>query len=124
PEPVLFETAGPLLVTPARLMDTLSVSPKRDRIVRLAKEPEEGESMQPVRIGPGPDGRGVALFGPEGTNLQEHVFYLKHDELFLLESPSFIEIAVKNTSNAYIVPETVQHLTDRDGVVWEYYSGG
>src|SRR5690606_20971639 len=54
----------------------------------------------------------------------EHVFYLKHDDLFLLESPSYIELKVKNTHNAFAVPETVRLLGDRKAVEWEFYSGG
>ncbi len=124
PEPVVFETAEALLVSPAKLTDCLSVSPKRDRIVRLQEEPNEDEERDFASIAPGPDGRGVALFGPEGTNLQEHVFYLKHDFLFLLESPSYIEMTVKNTRNGYAVPDTVRYLADRAAVEWEYPSGG
>jgi len=119
-EPVAFETAAPLLVTPAALVDVLSVSPRRDRIVRIASAPEEGGAL---RIEPGEDGRGVALFGPEGDNLQEHVFYLKHDDVFLLSSPATIELEVLNTRNEYAVPETVRALADRSGAVWEYWSG-
>ncbi|MCI3920977.1 putative baseplate assembly protein [Paenibacillus sp. TRM 82003] len=121
PEQVPFETAAPLLVTPARLTDVLSVSPKRDRIVRLAEE--RNEEREFARIEPGTDGRGVALFGPEGDNLQEHIFYVKHDDLFLLKSPSFIELTVKNTRNEYAVPETVRYLSDKNAVEWEYYAG-
>jgi len=123
-EPVVFETAEALLVTPAKLTDGLSVSPKRDRVVRLMEEEVEDEEREFAKIEPGADGRGVALFGPEGTNLQEHVFYLKHDFLFLLRSPTYIEMTVKNTRNEYAVPETVRYLTDRNAVEWEYVSGG
>lgn len=124
PEPVLFETTEGLLVSPAKLMDALSVSPKRDRIVKLQEERVEGAPGPFAAIVPGADGRGVALFGPEGTNLQEHVFYVKHDFLFLLKSPSTIELTVKHTRNEYAVPETVRYLADREAVYWEYFSGG
>ncbi|WP_309120042.1 putative baseplate assembly protein [Paenibacillus sp.] len=123
-EPVLFETVDALLVSPAKLTDCLSISPKRDRIVRLQEEANEDEERTFAKIETGPDGRGVALFGPEGANLQEHVFYLKHDFLFLLNSPTYIEMTVKNTRNAYAVPETVRYLSDRNAVEWEYFSGG
>jgi hypothetical protein len=120
PNPVVFETSGPILVTPAKLTDLWSVSPRRDRIARLAV----GAEGAGIRLDPGEDGRGLALFGPEGENLQQHLFYVRHDSLFLLRSPATIELVVKNTRNEYAVPEAVRSLSDRHAVEWEYCSEG
>ncbi len=116
PDPIIFETARSLLVTTAKLMDLFSVSPKRDSIIRLA-----GGNK---KIEPGESGRGVEFFGREGTNEQEHVVYFKHDYLFLLKSPAYIEINVKNTRNEFFVREAVRWLSDREAVEWEYFSEG
>ncbi|MBP1932261.1 hypothetical protein J2Z37_002262 [Ammoniphilus resinae] len=116
PEPILFETARSVLLTTARLTDILAVSPKRDRIVRLAKE---GESLSFYG-----DDRGTALFGLEGNNLQEHVMYIQHDFLFLLKNPAFLEFSLFNAQNDYAVGESVKLLSDMNAVQWEYYSAG
>lgn len=89
PEPVLFETADPVLLTTSRLTDMFTVSPKRDRIVRLYALNEETGEGTPLAG----DGRGTALFGSEGVNLQEHAMYIRHDDLFLLRHPAVVELA-------------------------------
>ncbi|THF73388.1 baseplate J/gp47 family protein [Cohnella fermenti] len=116
PRPILFETASAALLTPARLTDVLSVSPRLDRIVRLAADGE-------MSLLPGA-GRGTAVFGTEGDNLQEHAMYLKHDYLFLLRHPALLELTVHHGQNEQAALESVQLLTDPAKVRWEYYSGG
>jgi len=116
PEPVLFETAQPVLLTTARLTDVLSVSPSRDRIVRIADEGGMAELAD--------GGRGTALFGPEGINLQEHAMYVQHDYLFLLDNPAYLEFTLYNTHNEHALPETAALLSDTRKVQWEYCSGG
>ncbi len=115
-EPVLFETARTILLTTARLLDVLTVSPKLDRIVRLM----DGGVYGALDL----EGRGTALFGLEGDNLQEHAMYLQHDYLFLLKHPAFLEIAVFNSKNIHTVDESVQLLADTSKVIWEFYSNG
>lgn len=114
--PILFETASAALLTPARLTDLLAVSPRLDRIARLARDGE------PVR--PSADGRGVALFGAEGVNLQEHAMYVRHDDLFLLRNPALLEMTVHHGHNEQAAIESVQLMTDPNNVRWEYHSGG
>ncbi|MFS0726558.1 baseplate J/gp47 family protein [Paenibacillus sp. 1P07SE] len=114
PEPVVFETAQTLLLTTARLLDMVAVSPRSDRIVRLAAEGDL--SGLPA------SGQGTALFGSEGLNEQEHVMYIRHDFLFWLEHPAYIEIRFQNSQNAAAVTEAVEMLADTSKVVWEYLS--
>jgi len=115
-QPVLFETAAPVLLTTARLTDLITVSPRNDRIVRLAGE--GSELSWPM------EQRGAALYGLEGVNLQEHAMYLRHDFLFLLKHPALLELTFSNAINVSAVAETVQLLSDTGKVSWEYYSGG
>ena len=115
PDPVIFETVQPILLTTAKLADLFAVSPKRDRIVRLA---DENLNLA------GEDGRGTALYGLEGENLQEHVMYFRHDFLFLLNNPAFLELAFSHSTNENAVHESVQQLADGRKVRWEFFSGG
>jgi len=120
PEPVLFETAHPALITTSKLTDIFTVSPKRDRIVRLYEtDPETGEGNSLAG-----EGRGTALFGSEGVNLQEHAMYIRHDDLFLLRHPAVVELRIANAHNAAAADESSRLLADSDKVRWEYYSGG
>jgi uncharacterized phage protein gp47/JayE len=116
PEPILFEIARTILLTPAKLTHMLTVSPSLDRIVSLVHAGSFSSLSQ--------DGRGTALFGLEGDNLQEHAMYIQHDYLFLLKHPAFLEFTVFNTRNEYAIAETVELLSDTSKVQWEYYSGG
>jgi hypothetical protein len=120
PEPVLFETADPVLLTTSRLTDMFTVSPKRDRIVRLYALNEETGEGTPLAG----DGRGTALFGSEGVNLQEHAMYIRHDDLFLLRHPAVVELALSNAQIAAAADESSRLLADSAKVRWEYFSGG
>lgn len=119
-EPVLFETAHPVLLTVSKLTDLFTVSPKRDRIVRLYAADSEAEDGMPLAG----DGRGTALFGSEGANLQEHALYIRHDDLFLLKHPAVVELVLSNAQNEAAADESARLLADADKVTWEYYSGG
>lgn len=114
-EPVLFETVRPFLLTTAQLLDLWAISPKRDCIIKLS---EDGSSLA------GKDGRGSALFASEGENVQEHTFYIRHDFLFLLQHPAFLEISFFHAQNERAAVEAASALTDMTKVAWEYYSEG
>lgn len=115
-EPIIFETARPILLTNAQLLDMLTISPKRDRIVKIAEEDTWSSLRQ--------NHKGTAIYGIEGDNLQEHTMYIRHDFLFVLEHPSFLELAISNAQNEYAIKETVGLLSDTTKVIWEYYHGG
>jgi hypothetical protein len=115
PEPVLFETVQPILLTTANLTELFTISPKLDRIVQLTND-----GVLTVQE----DGPGSALFGLEGSNLQEHVMYLQHDFLFLLHHPAFLEFSIHSPQNDQALAETIALLSDTSRVQWEYYSGG
>ncbi|WP_020620944.1 baseplate J/gp47 family protein [Paenibacillus daejeonensis] len=114
PEPIVFETAQTLLLTTARLLDLVAVSPRSDRIVRLATEGDLSRLSA--------SNQGIALFGSEGENEQEHVMYIRHDFLFWVEHPAYIEIRFQNSQHASAAAEAVEKLADASKVVWEYLS--
>lgn len=112
-ESVLFETVQPVLLTTAKLTDVISVSPKQDRIVMIGDNGLLKEH----------DGRGIALFGLEGQNMQEHVLYIRHDFLFLLHGPSFIELTLLHSQHGSAADEAAGWMTDLKQVAWEYWTG-
>lgn len=112
-EPIRFETVAPLLLTTANLLDVISVQPRLDRIVMLS---EEGASL----IG---GGAGSALFNAEGVNLQEHTLYLRHDFLFKIHHPAFVELTLFQSQNEDAALESAQWLADSEQICWEYNSG-
>ena len=112
-EPVLFETVQPVLLTTAKLTDVISIHPKQDRIVIIS---ENGQIIDH-------SGKGAALFGAEGQNIQEHVLYIRHDFLFLLQEPAFIELTLLHSQNMSAAEEAVRWMTDLKQTAWEYWTG-
>jgi hypothetical protein len=119
PEPIVFETVGPILLTTANLVELWSVSPRRDRIVKLAALAEGERHLELNR-----DGRGTALFGQEGENVQSHAMYVRHDFLFLLHHPAVLELTFANGINENAAMESVRLMADPNKVSWEYYHDG
>ncbi|XID90225.1 baseplate J/gp47 family protein [Paenibacillaceae bacterium WGS1546] len=112
-EDVPFETDAALLITPAKLTDWVNVHPGRDRIVWMADDCEAmtlaGENVEP------------ALFDVTGNDLQEHVLYFRHDELFLLDRPARVTLAWHNAERRYAEPELARAMARTDWLEWAWF---
>ncbi|MFD2114159.1 baseplate J/gp47 family protein [Paenibacillus yanchengensis] len=114
-EPIIFETAGPVVLTPAQITSVYALQPSRDSIVLLAEQTDGliGEA-----------GNGTVLFDHSGVNMQQHVLYLRHNFLFVLEQPAYIELSFFHSINEQAAEEAAHLLTDMRQLSWEYWSAG
>jgi len=112
-EDVPFETDEALLITPAKLTEWINVHPDRDRIVRMSDDCETmtlaGAPVEP------------ALFSVEGNDLQEHVLYFRHDELFLLDRPASVTLVWHNAERRYAEPELARAMARTDWLEWSWH---
>ncbi|WP_246096353.1 baseplate J/gp47 family protein [Paenibacillus sinopodophylli] len=112
-EPLVFETEKVLLATPAKLMEWINVHPKRDHIATAAIE--YGDRLKGGLAEP------VSLFDTSSKqNEQEHVLYIRHDDLFLVDRPSRFYLNVHHTEKRYSEPELAASLASQ-WVEWTYY---
>ncbi|RIE02590.1 hypothetical protein D3H35_18070 [Cohnella faecalis] len=114
-EDIPFETESALLVTPAKLTDLLNVNPARDRIVLSAEQYDEALAANAA-----PE---IPLFSVEGVNLQEHVFYLRHDDLFRLDHPARLILKWHNAEKRYVETELAAVAGRSDWMEWSYSQG-
>lgn len=110
-----FETESALLITPARITELYNVHPDRDRIVLLSERYDEQ-----LIAGSVPE---VPLYSVEGDNLQEHVFYIRNDDLFQLHHPAKLTLKWHNADRRYVERELASILARADWLEWSY-SGG
>ncbi|KZE76668.1 hypothetical protein AV654_02925 [Paenibacillus elgii] len=110
-EPIIFETAHSVMVTPARLTDMYNVSVRHDRIVRLDSPSGEEKPAALFR------------FGTEG-DVQEHSLLLKHDHLFRLKHGARIELEMTHSLKRFKEAALSERLADNGAVTWSYFSGG
>lgn len=112
-EDVPFETDAPLLVTPARLLDWVNVHPERDRIVWRADDCE-GMTLAGDKVEP-------PLFSVEGTDLQEHALYFRHDELLLMDRPASVTLTWHNAERRYAEEELARAMARTDWLEWAWH---
>ncbi len=99
PDPVIFETEKNILATPAKLQAIFSVVPSEDEIIDHAARLAGGATTE--------------LFSKNETDLQSHILYLAHDELFNVKSAAHFVLTFNPPVN----------LTDSDLLTWEYCVG-
>lgn len=114
-EELPFETEGALLITPAKLMELFNVHPERDRIV-LAGERYDDR----LQAGTVPE---IPLFSVEGDDLQEHVFYIRNDDLFHLDRPARLTLKWHNAERRYVEGELASVFARTDWLEWSYSRG-
>lgn len=103
--PIKFETEGTLLVTPAKLTETVLASRKQDRVLRLNREPDAP----------------ILLFDfAQGENLQDHCLYVGHQELFYVKEAAEIEVSLFHSEARYLERTYGERLADRHLVEWAY----
>ncbi|WP_216651726.1 baseplate J/gp47 family protein [Paenibacillus sp. NEAU-GSW1] len=115
-EPLVFESERALAATPAKVMEWINVHPERDRIAIAAEHYSEQNTA-----GTAPP---IRLFDTDHyRNEQEHVLYLRHDELFLADRPCRFYLHIEHSEKRYAEPEIAAALAS-NAVEWSYPSGG
>ncbi|QTH40301.1 baseplate J/gp47 family protein [Cohnella sp. LGH] len=114
-EELPFETEGALLVSPAKLMELYNVHPGLDRIVMAGDEYSD-------RLDAGVAAE-FSLFSTLGDNLQDHVFYVRHDELLRLDHPAMLTLKWHNAERRYAESELASLFARTDWLEWSYSSG-
>jgi hypothetical protein len=110
-----FETEGSLLITPARIMELYNVHPERDRIVLVGEEYNDL-----LLAGTAPE---IPLYSVEGDNLQDHVFYIRSDDLFHMDHPARLTLKWHNAAKRYVEGELASVLSRMDWLEWSYSRG-
>ncbi|MFX3632996.1 MAG: baseplate J/gp47 family protein [Candidatus Pristimantibacillus sp.] len=115
-EPLLFETEHVLAATPAKLMEWINVHPERDRIAIAAER--YGERLAAGEAVP------IRLYDTDYyQNEQDHVLYIRHDELFLVDRPCRLYLHVQHSLKRYTEPELAAALAS-GAVEWAYPCDG
>ena len=99
-DPIVFETERAILATPARLLSVHSVVPKQDMVFEHLAALGAGTPTE--------------LFADGDKDLQAHVLYLGHEELFNIKGAVKIELGVETRLSL---------LSDNDLVSWQYCAG-
>ena len=104
---IFFETDRDFVMTPAALLGFFAVDPKHDIIEQL-----------PLAETP------VTPFSPAGkANLQRHCFSLACDDVFRVESPAEIVLALENTALGYLNEENLTRLANPAFAAWSFSNG-
>ncbi|MCD9025829.1 baseplate J/gp47 family protein [Cohnella silvisoli] len=114
-EELPFETEGALLITPAKLTELYNVHPDRDRII-LSSERYNDHLL----AGTVPE---LSLFSVEGDNLQDHVFYIRNDDLFHLNHPARLTLKWHNAERRYVEGDLASIFSRMDWLEWSYSRG-
>jgi Baseplate J-like protein len=84
-DPIIFETEKTILATPAKLLLVASVAPGADRLVNHDTRLVSNLTTE--------------MFSEVEKNLQEHVLYLAHDDLFNVKGPAHFALTLSPTAN-------------------------
>ncbi|MFC4600196.1 putative baseplate assembly protein [Cohnella hongkongensis] len=114
-EELPFETEGALLVSPAKLMELYNVHPGMDRIVLASDDYSD-------RLEAGSASE-LSLFSALGENLQEHVLYVRNDDLFRLDHPALLTLKWHNAERRYVEEELASLFARTDWLEWSYSNG-
>lgn len=104
-----FETVDDLYVTPAVLTAVLYENGPEDQIVEVFRRSPEQPEPEPFR-----------LFGPDGKNEQEHVFFLNQNDVLNISHETWISLR--------LIPYRFGNTSDEEWeeflqkAVWEYHT--
>ncbi|WP_127582989.1 baseplate J/gp47 family protein [Paenibacillus koleovorans] len=114
--PVVFETNETMYVTPAKLLNLFAVSTRQDKIIHVYE-------------GVGPTAAIESNTEPmtfyefeKGRNLQEHGFYIMHDDLFLVKGPAQIQLRINHTHKKYAETSVARLLGPSPHLEWGYFT--
>lgn len=109
---ILYETDSTVLLTNANLVDAFQVSATQDVIEHIGDRLPIGrlDVDNPVKL---------FEFQP-GSNLQEHCFYLGHDDFFLIRGAAVIEVDLYHSLARYKQVTYGGRLANLSAVQWQY----
>ncbi len=111
-EKIIFETEKTFLATPANIVDGYNVNPASDTISRVKLELFTHDG-----------GISEKLFCSDSKlNLQQHILYVAHDNIFNLSSNATIELWFKNSESRYLEGDITRRLADSSNTEWMYRS--
>jgi len=112
-EPVVFETDGSILATPAYPVAAYNVSSKLDYICKIPDEclGDPGKKDKPPF---------ALLDFPHALNLQEHSLYLGHGDLFNIKDTAVVELEFRNSLKRFKEPSICAKLVDLEYTDWAY----
>lgn len=101
-DPIIFETEKTILATPAQLLSIVSVTPNEDRVIDHLARLSQNAATE--------------LFSASETNLQSHVLYLAHDDLFNVKGEAKFEVSFDSPATAAVLGRSTAPRP-----VWEYW---
>ncbi len=111
-EKIIFETEKAFLATPVNIVDGYNVNAVSDTITRVKQELFTHDG-----------GISEKLFCSDSKlNLQQHILYLAHDNMFNLSRGATIELLLKNSNSRYLEEDITRRLADRSNTKWMYKS--
>lgn len=114
-EPIPFETAEPVLVTPAKICQIFNLSPALDRIIRIPGHTAD-EKKEPS------DGKFRAFDVYTGENMQEHCLYIAQDNIFRVREKTTFYIRFSNIPADKISGKRYETLADAEKYEWLFSS--
>lgn len=111
-EKIIFETEKAFLATPVNIVDGYNVNAVSDTITRVKQQLFTHDG-----------GISEKLFcSNTKLNLQQHILYLAHDNMFNLSKGAIIELIFKNSTSRYLEEDITRRLADSSNIEWMYKS--
>lgn len=110
-EELLFETIRNINIVDSNIEEIIYMNGKRDYIKKI----DDGI------FDDGITSEGIYLFDETQENLQEHSIFIKHDDVFLIESKGIIQIKFENIKNPAMEEELNEFFSNSNNVVWYCY---
>jgi len=101
-DPIIFETETAILATPAQLVSIISVVPREDRVLDHLAPLAQDQSTE--------------LFSESEPNVESHLLYLSHADLFNVKGPASFELTFDSPDTA-----TAFGSANDPPAVWEYW---
>jgi hypothetical protein len=111
-EKVIFETERAFIVTPSNIVDGYNVCAGLDAISSVQKGLFSHDNDIPEKL----------FCAHDKMNLQQHILYVAHENMFNLSSNATIELYFKNSTRRYLEEDITRRLADGSNTEWMYKS--
>lgn len=110
-EELLFETIRNINIVDSNIEEIIYMNGKRDYIKKIEESIFNDDIVSD----------GIYLFDESEKNLQEHSVFIKHDDVFLIESKGIIKIKFENIKNPVMEEELNEFFSNPNNIIWQYY---